>query len=71
MPFVRIDLMRGKSMEYRKTIGEIVYNAMRDVIDVPKDDNSKSSPNIRSKPSMSARAIWAIITARISSSKSR
>jgi len=25
-------------MEYRKTIGEIVYNAMRDVIDVPKDD---------------------------------
>ena len=38
MPFVRIDLMRGKSMEYRKTIGEIIYNAMRDVIDVPKDD---------------------------------
>jgi phenylpyruvate tautomerase PptA (4-oxalocrotonate tautomerase family) len=38
MPFVRIDLMRGKSIEYRKTIGEIVYNAMRDVIDVPKDD---------------------------------
>ena len=67
MPFVRIDLMRGKSMECRKTIGEIVYNAMRDLIDVPKDDNSKSSPNIRSKPSMSARAIWAIITARISS----
>ena len=38
MPFVRIDLMRGKSIEYRKRIGEIVYNAMRDVIDVPKDD---------------------------------
>src|SRR5260370_1339249 len=38
MPFVRIDLMRGKSIEYRKTIGEIIYNAMRDVIDVPKDD---------------------------------
>jgi 4-oxalocrotonate tautomerase family enzyme len=38
MPFVRIDLMRGKSIEYRKTIGEIVYHAMRDVIDVPKDD---------------------------------
>jgi phenylpyruvate tautomerase PptA (4-oxalocrotonate tautomerase family) len=38
MPFVRIDLMRGKSIEYRKTIGEVVYNAMRDVIDVPKDD---------------------------------
>jgi 4-oxalocrotonate tautomerase len=38
MPFVRIDLMRGKSIEYRKMIGEIIYNAMRDVIDVPKDD---------------------------------
>ena len=38
MPFVRIDLLQGKSMQYRKTIGEIVYNAMRDVIDVPQDD---------------------------------
>jgi len=38
MPFVRIDLMRGKSAEYRKTLGEIVYKAMVDVIDVPKDD---------------------------------
>jgi len=38
MPFIRIDLMRGKSAEYRKTLGEIVYKAMVDVIDVPKDD---------------------------------
>jgi phenylpyruvate tautomerase PptA (4-oxalocrotonate tautomerase family) len=38
MPFVRIDLMRGKSVQYRKTLGEIVYQAMLDVIDVPKDD---------------------------------
>jgi 4-oxalocrotonate tautomerase len=38
MPFVRIDLLQGKSIQYRKTIGEIVYKAMRDVIDVPKDD---------------------------------
>ena len=67
MPFVRIDLVRGKSVQYRKTIGEIVYNAMRDVIDVPKDDKFQVSPKIRSKSSMSARAIWAIITAKISS----
>jgi hypothetical protein len=67
MPFVRIDLMRGKSIEYRKMIGEIIYNAMRDVIDVPKDDKFQISPNIRSKASMSARAIWAISTARMSS----
>jgi 4-oxalocrotonate tautomerase len=38
MPLVRIDLIRGKSAEYRKTVGEIVYNAMRDLINVPKDD---------------------------------
>ena len=38
MPFVRIDLMQGKSVQYRRTIGEIVYNAMREVIEVPKDD---------------------------------
>ena len=38
MPLVRIDLIRGKSAEYRKTVGDIVYNAMRDLINVPKDD---------------------------------
>ena len=38
MPLVRIDLIRGKSAEYRKTVGEIVYDAMRDLINVPKDD---------------------------------
>jgi 4-oxalocrotonate tautomerase len=38
MPFVRIDLKRGKSAEYRKTLGEIVYKAMLDVINVPQND---------------------------------
>jgi phenylpyruvate tautomerase PptA (4-oxalocrotonate tautomerase family) len=38
MPFVRIDLVRGKSAQYRKTLGEIVYQAMVDVISVPKND---------------------------------
>jgi 4-oxalocrotonate tautomerase len=38
MPFVRIDLAQGKSAEYRKTLGEVVYQAMRDVIDVPEND---------------------------------
>jgi 4-oxalocrotonate tautomerase len=38
MPFVRIDLMRGKTVGYRKALGEIVYQAMIDLIDVPKDD---------------------------------
>jgi phenylpyruvate tautomerase PptA (4-oxalocrotonate tautomerase family) len=38
MPFVRIDLIKGKSAEYRKTLGEIVYKAMTDVINVPQND---------------------------------
>ncbi|TMJ54086.1 MAG: tautomerase family protein [Alphaproteobacteria bacterium] len=38
MPLVRIDLIRGKSVEFRKTLGEIVYQAMREVINVPADD---------------------------------
>ena len=38
MPFVRIDLKRGKSADYRKILGEIVYKAMIDLINVPHDD---------------------------------
>jgi 4-oxalocrotonate tautomerase len=38
MPFVRIDLKRGKSADYRKTLGELVYRAMIDLINVPHDD---------------------------------
>jgi 4-oxalocrotonate tautomerase len=38
MPFVRIDLVRGKSAEYRKTLGDIVYKALHDVILIPEDD---------------------------------
>jgi 4-oxalocrotonate tautomerase len=38
MPFVRIDLIRGKPVAYRKTLGQIVYKAMLDVINVPPND---------------------------------
>src|SRR5262252_5791793 len=38
MPFVRIDLVRGKSAQYRQTLGDIVYKAMVDVINVPEND---------------------------------
>jgi 4-oxalocrotonate tautomerase len=38
MPLARIDLVQGKSAEYRRTIGNIVYEAMVDVLAVPKDD---------------------------------
>jgi 4-oxalocrotonate tautomerase len=38
MPFVRIDLIRGKSAEYRRTLGDLVYKALIDVMKVPEDD---------------------------------
>jgi 4-oxalocrotonate tautomerase len=38
MPLVRIDLVAGKSVEFRKTLGEIIYQAMRDTINVPPND---------------------------------
>jgi 4-oxalocrotonate tautomerase len=38
MPLVRIDLAQGKSVEYRSTVGEVVYDAMIEVLNVPKDD---------------------------------
>ena len=38
MPLVRIDLVRGKSIEFRKALGEIVYQAMRELINVPAND---------------------------------
>src|ERR1700761_2282380 len=38
MPLVRIDLIQGKPPEFRKTLGEIIYRAMREVINVPEND---------------------------------
>ena len=38
MPLARIDLPQGKSADYRKAVGEIVYDAMIKTINVPKDD---------------------------------
>lgn len=38
MPLVRIDLLKGKSPEYCKTVGDVVYEAMIQTINVPKND---------------------------------
>jgi len=38
MPLVRIDLLKGKTPEYRAQVGQIVYGAMLDVLGVPKND---------------------------------
>ena len=39
MPLVRIDLMRGKTVEFRRRVGEIIYQTMMDTINVPPRDN--------------------------------
>ncbi|HEY8072291.1 MAG TPA: tautomerase family protein [Methylocystis sp.] len=38
MPIARIDLVQGKSAEYRHTVGDIVYEAMVEALKAPKDD---------------------------------
>jgi 4-oxalocrotonate tautomerase len=38
MPLVRIDLAAGKSANYRSTVGAVVYDAMIETLNVPKDD---------------------------------
>jgi len=38
MPLVRIDVPTGKTAEYRAKIGEVVYNAMIQTLNVPQDD---------------------------------
>jgi phenylpyruvate tautomerase PptA (4-oxalocrotonate tautomerase family) len=38
MPFVRVDLVEGRSSEYRSRLGEVIYDAMRATLDVPADD---------------------------------
>jgi hypothetical protein len=38
MPLVRIDLVEGKSDEYREKVGELVYQTLVDILSVPKND---------------------------------
>ncbi len=39
MPLVRISLMKGKPASFGKRVGEIVYRAMVDTINVPGNDH--------------------------------
>lgn len=38
MPLVRIDLPRGKSAEYKRAIGDVIFAAMRATLNVPEGD---------------------------------
>jgi 4-oxalocrotonate tautomerase len=38
MPLTRVSLLKGKPPQYRKAILDGLYQAMREVFDVPEDD---------------------------------
>jgi len=38
MPFARIDLLKGKTAEYRATVADIVYKGIVDVLKAPDGD---------------------------------
>ncbi|MDR3615423.1 MAG: tautomerase family protein [Candidatus Obscuribacterales bacterium] len=38
MPLVKIDLTEGKSLKYREQVGDCIYQAMRETLNVPEND---------------------------------
>jgi 4-oxalocrotonate tautomerase len=38
MPLARIDIVRGKSADYKRTIGDVVYEAIVDILKAPVND---------------------------------
>ena len=38
MPLARIDLIKGKPVEFRQAVGDVVYEAMVDVLKAPEGD---------------------------------
>ena len=38
MPLVRINLLEGKTAEFKKQLGELVYEAMLETIGMPEED---------------------------------
>lgn len=38
MPLARIDMIEGKPAEYRQTVGDVVYQAMVEVLKAPEND---------------------------------
>jgi phenylpyruvate tautomerase PptA (4-oxalocrotonate tautomerase family) len=49
MPFARIDLLKGKTAEYRATLADVVYKGIVDVLKAPDGDRfiviSEHSPD--------------------------
>jgi 4-oxalocrotonate tautomerase len=45
MPLVRISIMKGRPEGFGKKIGEVVFRAMTDIINVPARTTFRSSRN--------------------------
>src|SRR5271167_1054536 len=52
MPLARIDLIEGKSVEYRRTIADVVYDKMIECLGVP-EDRFQTIPSTRRRTSSS------------------
>jgi 4-oxalocrotonate tautomerase len=77
MPLVRIDLRKGKPSHYRRTIGDVVYEAMRATINVPENDRFQviaehDAENLICDPSylgIERSADWVLIQVTLSSGR--
>jgi hypothetical protein len=58
MPLARIDLAEGETADYRGTIGEVVDDALVEVLKARRMIASRSSRNIQPKISSLISASW-------------
>jgi hypothetical protein len=70
MPLARIDLVQGKSDEYRRTIGDVVYEAMVDILKRQRTTVSRSSMSIRRRTTLPTRTSSASVALQTVSSSS-
>lgn len=67
MPLVKIEILDGKTMEYKKAIKESIHKAMVGVLKIPETDNMQKiyelkAENIEVLPSMTDGAVFIEIT---------
>lgn len=67
MPLVRIDLLEGKSEQYRAQVGDILYQTLVDVLNVPEHDRFQVIKNTRRRACHSIESISAYIGRTIAS----
>ena len=64
MPLARIDLAEGKTADYRRAIGEVVYDAQVEVLKAPKDGVKLLQGPDRSQQASSVFAVSRVASAR-------